>query len=60
MAAQKASGGDSDKIIFALIAQCVTIDGKVVVMEDLEDMNGADCLALMGEFGSNFTSAPNS
>ncbi|KQC02098.1 phage tail assembly protein [Pedobacter sp. Hv1] len=52
--AQKVSGEDKDKMMFALIATCVKIDGKPVVMEDLEDMPGPDVLKLMGEFSENF------
>lgn len=59
LSAQKAAGNDQERIIFALIAQTVLIDNSHVVMEDLEEMDGMDVLALMGEFGQNFTSAPS-
>lgn len=52
--AQKVAGKDTDKMIFALIATCVTVDDKKIVMEDLEEMNGGDVLNLMGEFSGNF------
>jgi hypothetical protein len=52
--AQRQSGEESDKIIFALIAVCTTIDGKKLVVEDIDDMNSKDVFALMGEFGSAF------
>jgi hypothetical protein len=36
----------------------VKIDGKGILMEDLEEMDGFDVLALMAHFGeSNFQSA---
>lgn len=52
--AQKTVGKETEKMIFALMAQCVTIDGNKKVLEDYEDMPGADVLLLMGEFGENF------
>lgn len=52
--AQKVIGKESEKMMLALIAQCVTIDGNPVLLEELEDMDGADVLVLMGEFGGNF------
>lgn len=53
--AQKAAGDDQNKVIYAIIAQLCTIDGQKLVMEDILEMEGPDVLALMGEFGSNFT-----
>lgn len=55
--AQKMAGGDEGKLIYALIAQTTKIDDKPVVMEDIDEMNGPDVLALMGEFGGNFSPA---
>lgn len=53
--AQRAAGEDKDKMIFALIATCVKIDGKPVILEELlEDVPGGDVLKLMGEFSENF------
>lgn len=52
--AQKAIGKDTEKMMLALIAQCVKIDDKQVILEEIEEMNGADVLVLMGEFGGNF------
>lgn len=58
--AQKAADGDSSKIIFAIIAITITVDGKKVVMEEIDDMDGFDVLELYSKFaGKNFTSAPN-
>lgn len=50
--------GDTSKIIFAMIALTVKIDGQGVVMEDLDEMDGADVLELMGEFSGNFSLTP--
>ncbi len=52
--AQKAVGKETEKMMFALMAQCVTIDGNKKVLEDFEEMPGSDVLLLMGEFGENF------
>lgn len=49
--AQRIAEGDSERIMFAIIAMLVTIDGKPVVMEDMDDMPGGDVLKLMAEFG---------
>ena len=57
--AQKKAGESTERMLFALMSQCVLIDNQFVLMEDLEEMDGMDCLALMGEFGTNFTSAPS-
>lgn len=52
--AQAISGGDSDKVIYSLIAQLVSIDGANILMEDLDEMDGRDVLKLMEHFGQNF------
>lgn len=52
--AQKQSSEDPNKLIFALIAVCTKIDGKQLVMEDVEELSSADCFKLMAEFGSAF------
>jgi hypothetical protein len=52
--AQKVTGKETEKMIFALIASCVKIEGQNLVIEEIEEMNGSDVLVLMGEFGSNF------
>jgi hypothetical protein len=55
MKAMKIAGTDDPhKIIFSLMALTTTIDEKPIVMEDIEDMNGKDVLALIGEFGEAF------
>lgn len=53
-AAQRLVGDDKEKMILALIATCVTIDGKPILIEDLDEMPGSDVLKLMGEFSENF------
>lgn len=50
--AQKAAGSDETKLVYAIIAITTEIDGKPVVMEDLDEMSGPDVLKLMGEFGN--------
>ena len=53
--AQRFVAGDedgTDKITFVLISMLVTIDNQPVVMEDLEEMDGFDVLALMGKFAT--------
>ena len=52
--AQAVSGGDSDKIIYSIIAQLTEIDGAGIVMEDLDELDGRDVLALMAHFGESF------
>jgi hypothetical protein len=52
--AQRQSSEDGNKLIFALIAVCTKIDGKQIVMEDIEELPSADCFKLMAEFGSAF------
>jgi len=55
MQAQRLIDGDSEKMVFALISMLTTIDDQPIVMEDMEEMPGADVFKLMAEFGtSNF------
>lgn len=56
--AQRIAEGKQDMFMFALISLTSTIDGQTVVAEDLDEMDGMDVLALMGEFSENFMSAP--
>lgn len=58
--AQRLSEGDPGKLLFGIIAITTTIDGNPVTLEDLDEMNGQDVFMLYGQFGGNFTSAPNS
>lgn len=48
--ALKVSGGNGDKYMSALMAQLVEIDGKRIVMEDLEELDLKDFLALQTAF----------
>lgn len=57
MQARRLVGNDPDLLVNAMIATVVSIDGKPVFMEDLDEMEGVDVLALMGEF-SGFFPAP--
>jgi hypothetical protein len=50
--AQKLSQGDETKLVPAIISQVVTVNGKPVIMEDMDEMHGPDVLKLMGEFGN--------
>lgn len=52
--AQVQAGSDQSKYLFSIISQCIEIEGNFVAMEDLDEMDGADVLALMGEFGESF------
>ena len=52
--AQRLIGDNSERLMAALIALTTTIDGNDVVMEDIEEMDGIDAIALLGEF-SDFT-----
>lgn len=51
--AQRMADSDVSKMTFAMIALTTTIDGQPIVMEDLDDMDGKDVIALMGEFGGS-------
>lgn len=50
--AQRAADGDTSRLMFALLAQVVEIDGKAPLMEDLEEMDLFDVMKLQEEFGS--------
>lgn len=50
MMAQRQAGTDGDKYLPILIAMTTTVDGNPIVFEDLEEMDGADYLSLLGEF----------
>ncbi len=52
--ATRIADGDPGSMIFALIALVTEIDGKPIVMEDLDDMDGRDVLKLQGMFNANF------
>jgi hypothetical protein len=48
--ASEMAGDNPSRVIFAMIAICVTIDGEPIVMEDLDEMPGRDVLKLQKEF----------
>lgn len=50
--AMRIMDGDTSAFIFAMIAICVEVDGKAIVMEDLDEMDGRDVLKLQAEFSS--------
>jgi hypothetical protein len=51
--AQRIAGGDVSNIMFAMISLTTSIDGNPILMEDMDEMDGSDVLALMGEFGGS-------
>lgn len=55
--AQRIADGDMSNMMFAMIAITTTVDGRNIVAEDLDDMDGQDVLALMGEFGGSLSTA---
>lgn len=55
--AQLMADKDTSRYMYAIISQLVKIDGEGVTMEDMDEMDGVDALALMGEFGEGFQSA---
>lgn len=58
--AQRQAGGEPDKLLFTIIALTTEIDGKAVIMEELDEMDGMDVFALYGQFVSKpFTLAPS-
>lgn len=53
--AQRLMGDDTSLFLFALISLCVEIEGKPVLIEDLDHMPGKDVMKLQAEFsGANF------
>lgn len=58
--AQTIAGDDTSKLMFAIIAVTTELDGKGIVMEDLDEMDGMDVMALFKEFGGNFMPRQNS
>lgn len=51
--AQRMADSDVSKLTFAIIALTTKIDGQPILMEDLDEMDGPDVIALMGEFGGD-------
>jgi hypothetical protein len=52
--ATEMADGNAGKMIFALIAITTTIDGKKIVLEDIDEMPGRDVLKLQAMFSVNF------
>lgn len=52
--AQKIAGDDTSMVIFAIIAQTVTIDGQTVTAEEVDEMDGMDVFDLLSAFGAGF------
>ena len=60
-AARMAGGaGDGMKLTMAIIAMLTTIDGRAMVIEDVEDLDLIDVMKLMGEVVGNATSSLSS
>lgn len=54
--AQRIAGSKADMFMFALISLTTTIDGRPIVPEDLDELDGRDALELMGHFNeANFS-----
>lgn len=54
MAAQRLCGNSGDKLILAILSIITKIDGKSLVLEDFEEMNGKDVMKLMAEKADSF------
>jgi len=52
--AQRMSGSDQSLVMYAIIATVTLIDGKGIVMEDLDEMDGRDVLKLIEEYEGLF------
>lgn len=58
MRATRISGGNEEKYMPAIMSMLVLIDGKAIVIEDLEEMDLEDYMTISGEFSSkNFSAA---
>lgn len=51
---QRLANGDETKVIPAIIAVATLIDGKSIMMEDLDEMDGRDVIKLMGHYQGLF------
>jgi hypothetical protein len=60
--ASRLAGGGKDpmKLSLAIVSVLVTIDGRPVVVEDVEEMDLPDVMKLMGETLGNDASSTNS
>lgn len=54
MKAQRLMGGDAEKMLPSLISVCTEIDGKMITLEELEEMPAGDFMTLMGHFAPAF------
>lgn len=51
----RAADGDQSLVMFAMIAASTLIDGKKLTVEQIEEMDGMDVLALMADFNGLFS-----
>jgi len=51
MNAQRKASGDSSRVTFALLSEIVEVDGKPCLMEDFDEMELFDVIALSEELG---------
>lgn len=60
LAATRMAGGPNDpmRMVFGLLASLVTIDGRALTIEDVEDLPLPDVLKLQGEVMGNAGSLP--
>lgn len=49
-AAQRKAGGDASAMAAALLSEVITVDDKLMAMEDIEDLDLFDLLKLQGIF----------
>lgn len=60
--ATRMAGGPNDpmRMVFGLVASLVTVDGRALTLEDVEDMSLPDVLKLQQEVMGNVGSLPGS
>ncbi len=51
----RAADGDQSLVMFAMIAASTLIDGKRLTLEEIEELDGMDVLALMADFNGLFS-----
>lgn len=59
-AARMAGSNDGIRLTFGIIAVLTRINGRPIVVEDIEEMNLMDVMTLMGEVQGNGVSLPSS
>lgn len=52
--AQRLADGDQSMALFALISVATLIDGKPILIEDIDEMDGRDVIVLMAEYNDVF------